>query len=125
MALMVLLSTLSVTIEKHYCADTLVDVAVFSEAKSCCASSTKTTTPEKLNDNKCCKNEIDFIKGQDELQSKTGDDYKTPVKDLASLSLLVPEAPFFLQEYHSTAKIPYQPPQLRNQLFKLHEVYLI
>ena len=35
MALLVLMSTVSVTIEKHFCGDHLVDVAIFSDAEKC------------------------------------------------------------------------------------------
>ena len=35
MAVLVLISTLSVSIEKHYCGDHLVDVAIFAEAEKC------------------------------------------------------------------------------------------
>ena len=35
MAFVVLFSTMSFTIDKHYCGDTLVDVAIFNKAKTC------------------------------------------------------------------------------------------
>lgn len=35
MALLVLFSTMSFTVEKHFCGDFLVDMAVFSEAQKC------------------------------------------------------------------------------------------
>ena len=35
LALLVLFSTVSFTIEKHFCGDILVDVAVFTEVEKC------------------------------------------------------------------------------------------
>ena len=67
MALLVMLSTMSFTIEKHFCGDTLVDVAVFSEAKGCGMEMPSTIKKS------CCKDEIDHIKGQDELKFSFND----------------------------------------------------
>ena len=75
MALLVLVSTLSLTIEKHYCADSLVDVAIFTEAKSCCAASKAPVSKSK--EDGCCKNEVDLIKGQDELSVKDSESFKS------------------------------------------------
>ena len=35
LALLVLMSTLSFTVEKHFCGDVLVDVSVFTETQKC------------------------------------------------------------------------------------------
>ncbi len=35
MAIVVLLSTMSFTLDMHYCGDTLVDIAVFKKAETC------------------------------------------------------------------------------------------
>jgi hypothetical protein len=69
LAFLVLFSTLSITVEKHFCGDTLIDVAVFSEAKGCgmeMKSETKNKKP-------CCKDVIEIIEGQDELNTVSFD----------------------------------------------------
>lgn len=64
LSLLVLFSTLSITVEKHFCGDTLIDVAVFSEAKNCGMKMTSETAMGKP----CCKNEVELVQGQDELK---------------------------------------------------------
>lgn len=66
LALLVLFSTVSFTIEKHYCGDTLIDASVFSETKKCGMESM-----EMLQKKACCKDEVDVVKGQDELKFST------------------------------------------------------
>lgn len=63
LAFLVLFSTVSFTIEKHYCGDTLIDASVFSESKKCGMESM-----EMLEKKTCCKDEVDVVKGQDELK---------------------------------------------------------
>tara|TARA_R110002049_G_scaffold309051_3_gene516232 strand:+ start:16739 stop:17140 length:402 start_codon:yes stop_codon:yes gene_type:complete len=69
LALLVLLSTVSFTIEKHFCGDVLVDVSVFNSAESCGMQ-----TSEIIQKKSCCKDEIDVIQGQDELKFSNIDD---------------------------------------------------
>jgi hypothetical protein len=65
MALLVLCSTFSFTVQKHYCGDVLVDTSVFTEVERCCAHGTDTSV---LSPNPCCKDEVTLIKGQKELK---------------------------------------------------------
>ena len=67
MAFLVLISTFSFTVEKHYCGDFLVDVSYFGEADSCGMKMDGLTTKKKKN---CCKDEVLKIEGQDELQKQ-------------------------------------------------------
>ena len=73
LAFVVLCSTLSFTIEKHFCGDTLVDVSVFSESDKCKMEFLEITN-EEIAKKSCCKDEIDMVKGQDELITNTFDD---------------------------------------------------
>lgn len=72
MALLVLFSTVSFTVEKHYCGDALVDVSLFSEVDRCGEESSDNT--QNLVKKSCCKDTIDIIQGQDELQKTSFDD---------------------------------------------------
>jgi len=70
LALLVLVSTFSFTIEKHFCGDLLVDQAVFSKVKDCGMSShnmMEMMASEMLTDS-CCTNTHLAIDGQDELK---------------------------------------------------------
>jgi hypothetical protein len=73
LALIVLCSTVSFTIEKHFCGDTLVDVSVFAEANKCKMEALEMEL-ETITKAPCCKDKIDVVKGQDELIVKTIDD---------------------------------------------------
>nr|WP_100611820.1 hypothetical protein [Confluentibacter lentus] len=75
LALLVLVSTMSFTVEKHFCGNTLVETAVFTEAIGCGMDMSKLQTAESKKDN-CCKNEVEVVKGQDKLKTTTFDDLK-------------------------------------------------
>ena len=75
LALLVLVSTVSFTIEKHFCGNVLVDVAVFTEAQDCSgmiSNDSKATFKKKS----CCKDEVSIMKGQDELKVQSFDDIR-------------------------------------------------
>ena len=64
-ALLVLFSTFSFTVEKHYCGDFLVDVSFTGNLEVC---NTDIASNNSVRIKKCCKDEIQKIEGQDELQ---------------------------------------------------------
>jgi len=69
MAFVVLFSTMSFTIDMHYCGDTLVDTAVFSKAKTCGMESMETSSCESPQLKKdCCSEEQISFEGENELQ---------------------------------------------------------
>lgn len=59
---MVMLSTLSFTVDKHFCGSNLVDKAVFSKAETCGMQMSAET------EKNCCTNEKVQVEGQDELK---------------------------------------------------------
>lgn len=65
LAFLVLFSTFSFTVEKHYCGDFLVDVSFTGRADSCGMQMEKVAQTKKKN---CCKDEVHKIEGQDKLQ---------------------------------------------------------
>ncbi len=66
-----LCSTVSFKVEKHFCGNALIDVAIFTEAQDCSGINTNSATYKKKS---CCKHEITVIKGQNELIVKTFSD---------------------------------------------------
>jgi len=69
MVFVVLFSTMSFTIKKHYCGDTLVDVSLFREAKSCGMEMQTTSSRDcSVLKKDCCSNEQIVIEGQDNLK---------------------------------------------------------
>jgi len=118
MSLIVLLSTSSFTIEKHFCGNTLVDVALFSEAVGC-GMEIPTTT-----ENSCCKDELEVIKGQDDL--KISFDKLTFDQELFVASFVYTYINLFegIDENVSLYE-EYIPPLVIRQIYKIDETYLI
>lgn len=63
MALLVLFSTFSFTVNKHYCGSDLIDQAVFSEAQSCGMDMGVNA------EDHCCSNEKVAVEGQKDLKN--------------------------------------------------------
>lgn len=69
MAFLVLFSTMSFTVNKHYCGKMLVGQTIFSEVESCCPMmdhSSDENSPEKK---KCCTDKKVSVEGQSELKT--------------------------------------------------------
>lgn len=77
LALLVLVSTFSFTVDKHFCGSFLVDLAVFSKASTCsmdmhsdlCSMDMHSHSGIDLMDqDNCCRNQNISVEGQDELK---------------------------------------------------------
>lgn len=121
LAVLVLFSTISFTIEKHYCGDVLVDVSVFVETEKCAKE-----TVEMLQKKSCCKDEINVVKGQDELKFSSFEDF-----DFSQQQFILAYATSFyvnLFEGLSQQVIPhkdYSPPNLITDIQVLDQVFII
>lgn len=124
MTLLVLFSTVSFTVEKHYCGDVLIDVAVFSEVKKCNMEAS-VTEKSKITKKSCCKDEFEVVKGQDQLKH-------SKFEDLSYDPLIILNS--FVYKYNALfeslpkAIIPhkdYSPPDLIEEIFILDQVFLI
>ncbi len=124
LALLVLFSTVSLTVEKHYCGKVLIDASIFSEARKCGmekGESSKVVAMEKS----CCKDEIAVVEGQDELKTNGFDDLEFGSKLFISSFIYS-----FATLYESLPKqiIPhkdYSPPNLIFDIQLLDDVFLI
>ena len=67
---LVLFSTLSFTVEKHYCGNHLVDVAIFTKAENC-GMDLEAFSTANFEKKHCCKDEIQVVKGQDKLKKSS------------------------------------------------------
>lgn len=119
MAILVLFSTVSFTIEKHFCGDVLVDVSYFVEGDTC-GMETKEMTLKKS----CCKDEIDVVEGQDELQLESFDDFNIQPEFLAVFVYA------YVNLFDGLPKkvIPhkdYSPPNLVTDIQVLDQVFII
>ncbi|MBZ0326077.1 MAG: hypothetical protein K8F54_00600 [Altibacter sp.] len=126
MAFVVLFSTMSFTVDMHFCGDTLVDTAIFKEAKSCGMEMNKTTPTSDCSITKkdCCTDKQLMVDGQDELKISA---------DKISFDQQVFIASFYYTyknlfeglEEKVTAFSEYPPPIIVRQIYKLDETYLI
>lgn len=120
LAFLVLFSTVSFTIEKHYCGNVLVDVSVFSDVDKCDMESM-----DKLQKKTCCKDEIDLVKGQDELKFSSFEDLSFEKQEFILSFILIY---INLFEGLSQQIIPhkdYSPPNLVADIQVLDQVFII
>ena len=125
LALMVLLSSVSWTLEEHYCMGRLVEVSFFAEAHGCGMEMDSSDAEENgLEDFSCCDDQTLVFDGQDQVKV---------VKDHVDFA-----QPYLLSSWYfvyssfvitSPDLIPvpnYRPPPLIvKDIHLLHEVYLI
>lgn len=130
MAFVVLCSTLSFTLNMHYCGNILVETAINHKAKSCGMESDNfqkeksKTEGCSITKNNCCDDEVKHIEGQDELKLSLIDfNLNIPV-EIAVFSFIYsfPESYTFKTD---SAFNLYQPPEYACDFQTLHQVFLI
>ena len=125
MAVVVLLSTMSLTFSMHYCGDTLVETAMFQKAEGCGMEMQKPSTEDcAISKKNCCNDEQVVVEGQTELQHHI---------DSISFEQQVFIASFIYSyinvfeglENNVPSSGEYEPLLANRQIFKLDETYLI
>tara|TARA_R110002049_G_scaffold88014_1_gene222624 strand:+ start:88 stop:501 length:414 start_codon:yes stop_codon:yes gene_type:complete len=124
-AIVVLLSTISFTINSHYCGGILVDSAIFTKVDTCGMEVENPSTEGCSITNKdCCNDEQISFEGQDELQLS----FNTLTFDqqLIVASFVFSYINLFegLEEKTSLYR-DYIPPLVVRQIYKIDEIYLI
>lgn len=126
MAILLLLSTTSWKVEKHYCMGHLMDVALFTDVDTCGMNMSITDNNEILDDveNSCCNDEVIFVEGQDDLKLSFND------LDTEQQSFLIAfkysySSLFQVQTDQFSPHEQYPPPILVKDIQLLDEVYLI
>lgn len=130
MAFMVLFSTLSFNVSKHYCAGEIASVSYFLQADGCATEIVEPTCdPEKetqvhIEKKSCCDTENDFVDGSDFLKDET----KAVATTLHFCSIKLPFDNLVSSvEYISkeeTFKL-YHPPLVLKDITVLYETFLI
>ncbi len=125
MAIVVLVSTMSFTIDSHYCGDILVDTSVFQKVKSCGMEMQNPSTDDcSILKKNCCSEKSEIIKGQDELKlnfDKISFDQQIFVAAFVyTYSHLFPS----IEDAKPSLKV-YPPPLIVKHIYKLDETYLI
>jgi|26BtaG_2_1085354.scaffolds.fasta_scaffold00294_1 hypothetical protein len=126
LALLVLLSTVSFTVESHYCGDILVDSSFFGDVETCGMEvhNHLPSTECDISKKDCCNDVEVIVEGQDDL--------KMSFHTLDKVQQVFVAAFFYsyinLFEGLDENIIPfkgYNPPFLIRDIQKLHETYLI
>ena len=126
MAFVVLFSTLSFTIDMHFCGETLVDTALFQEVKTCGMETQNPSTADgcTVSEKNCCNDKQLVIEGQNELQlsfdSLSFEQQQFIVSFVYTYNTL-----FESLDRNRFSFETYKPPRVIRQLFKLDETYLI
>ena len=129
LAFVVVCTTMSFTINMHYCGETLVDYTVINKASSCgmyqmTSSLSNTDCEQQVTQKSCCQDKTFSAAGQNELKpsfSSFSLEQQLFVTTFyyAYAALLAP------QTTASTDFFAYTPPQLVRDIQTLDEVYLI
>ncbi|WAC01688.1 hypothetical protein N7U66_17450 [Lacinutrix neustonica] len=128
MVWVVLCSTLSFTVNKHYCGDTLVETALFHKAKGCGMDmgTPSGMTPKGcvITKKNCCDDKQFVIDGQDELQISW--DTLSINQELFITAFVYAYSNLFEGvETNVSSYQDYKPPLVIRQLYKIDETYLI
>jgi hypothetical protein len=126
MALLLLLSTVSWKVEKHYCMGRLMDTALFVDVDDCgMGMAVYSNGLEKLGkENHCCDDKVILIEGQDDLKISFND------LNLHQQAFWVAFTYSYIDLFSNLAERPvphelYPPPILVKDIQLLDEVFLI
>ncbi|MGR7814326.1 HYC_CC_PP family protein [Lacinutrix undariae] len=125
MAFVVLFSTMSFTLNMHYCGGALVETAIFQKAKGCGMKMQKPYTEGcSITKKSCCNEEQSVVNGQDELQLTV--DKISFEQQVFIASFVYTYINLFGDFDDNTSTYEaYEPPLVQKQIFKLDETYLI
>ncbi len=130
MALMVLLSTMSFSLDMHYCGDHLVDFSMFDKVDTCLMKSEKSETSGSCgimvmeSEMNCCSDIEVTIEGQDDLKISfdhlSFDQQQFVISFTYSLVSLSEDT-----DENSSLFKDYVPPPLLRDVQVLHQTFLI
>jgi hypothetical protein len=125
MAFVVLFSTMSFTVDMHFCGDTLVETALFHKAKGCGMEMEKPSTEGcAITKKNCCNDEQLVVDGQDELQlsvDKISFEQQVFIASFVYTYINLFEG--FDNKVSSFER--YKPPLVIREIYKIDETYLI
>ncbi len=125
MAFVVLFSTMSFTLDMHYCGDILVETALFHKAKGCGMDMQKPSTEGcSITKKNCCNDEQLVVSGQDELQLQID---KISFEQQVFIASFVYTYSNLFEGLDKNVSFyeAYKPPLVVKQLYKIDETYLI
>ncbi len=125
MAFVVLFSTMSFTMNMHYCGGALVETAIFQKAKGCGMEMEKPAIEGcSITKKNCCDDKQLAIEGQDELQLQFDKiTFEQQVFITSFIHTYINLFEGFDKDITSYEK--YEPPLVIRRIYKIDETYLI
>lgn len=126
MALVVMFSTMSFSINKHYCMDHLVDVSFILPADNCGMEMdfTDNTEGSQLTAGACCADEHIAVEGQEDV--KPSPEWSPEKQQLVAAAFLYTYSLLFEEEeIEKNEFLDYSPPLITKDLPVIYESYLI
>ncbi len=131
MAVLVLASTLSFTVDMHYCGEHLVDFSMLQDSKTCGmeakidATALKTDVcAAEITQKSCCSDKQFKVKGQDDLKASFTDLHVNQQIFIASFAYSYLNL-FEGENEDFTPFQTYRPPHITRDVQLLHESFLI
>lgn len=122
LSFIVLFSTMSFTIDKHFCGETLIDVAYFGKADDC--GMKMKVDQQKMKKKKCCKNETEVIESptfdKEKITTVTPENITFVIYHLYSYINIFQEISIEKEYYKD-----FSPPDLERDIQVLYETFLI
>lgn len=125
MAFVVLFSTMSFTINMHYCGGSLMDAAIFSKVETC-GMKMENPLSEGCSITKmdCCNDQSLVVDGQDELKLSV-DEISLEQQTFVALFVYSYINLFEGLDENVSSYEEYKPPLVIRQIYKIDETYLI
>lgn len=124
LSLIVLMSSMSFTIDKHFCGDTLVDISYLGKADDCGMKMHKDSESMSIKKKNCCKNTTEYVDfdafNQEKVQITTAQEIEFLVFYVYSYLNLYQELKLDKEFYKN-----FSPPDISKDTQILYETFLI
>ncbi len=125
MAFIVMFSTMSFSVDMHYCGDTLIDFSLMQNVKSCGMEKQAVTDCETtISKKSCCSDKTVTVKGQDDLKTSF-DKFSFEQQVFITSFVYSYKSLFEVSETTTTPFKAYSPPFIIRDVQLLDQIFLI
>ncbi len=128
LAFLLILSTVSFTVEKHFCGDSLVNISFLGDAGACENEPDDDCTDTLLTaeEDSCCKNEVTYLEGQhEESKAIKEKSHYSKTNSFAILNDRKSLQVYSIFDNSNLSKGVYAPLQITRDIQLLYEVFII
>lgn len=122
---LVLFSTASLTVEKHFCGDNLIDLSLFSSTEKCGGDVQQSSEDHEVLEKSCCKDVVELISTQNQLDTNSKNDFSQFQKQFAAVFVYTYAGLFEEKASTQNSFLNYNAPRLVYDLNILEQVFLI